>query len=475
MAGNGIATLLLAVNPRAVGFRIGGTIWVSGFQAGDRAFNVGRFRQGVGIVDGATILAVTSTAIVYAAPGTSGATTTPGTVLQMGNAVIPPAGLVAVYSDPELTDPERQPISTDGLGNWNGFVPQGIYYVQFYSRAIVTTLRLASVGGAGGAATAGEIGIGHVTTLAPVNNTTLAKAWVEVDPSSTPAYTILNFGIPAGLPGSGPGPGPGPAQLNQALFSPASYRTDSITPVSAGIGESFTSATQTSVEVSLLVPSSGMGTVYLYRSTESVPPSDSAVPAGDTLVAYATNNSSRFGTLTAATYDQVVPGTDYHYYLAMRSSGGRKIAMIASSGSYERAAVSEVTVLNQTEIIPVGYSTTSVTPVSTGAGGSFSSAGQTSVQVSFLLSFNGQGSVYVYRSGTSIPPADAPVGSDTLVAYATNTSDSFNSLSAVSYDQVTAGSTYQYYLAIRSSAGAPVSINAAGGAYDRVFITEIAG
>ena len=212
----GIATLVMTADPQTAGFVQGGTIWVSGFSGADTGFNVGSFVQGTGIVNGASIIAVTPTAILYEAPNASASATTQGAVLQMGSASIPPAGLAPIYSDPSLTQSQMQPLVSDGGGNWNTFVWPGEYYIQFYSPAIQTELRLAYVGNQPGApGPPGPAGspptvTAHSTVTLPPSGSTLATAYVNVNAASTPTNVLLDFGIPAGIPGTGVG-SPGPA------------------------------------------------------------------------------------------------------------------------------------------------------------------------------------------------------------------------------------------------------------------------
>lgn len=195
----GIASLTFAGNPGLQGFTVGGTLLVSGFSGADVGFNVGDFDQGTGVVGGATILAVTSTQVVYAAPNASGTASSSGTALQMGSAAVPPAGLVPLWSDPQLSEPQPNPLATDGLGNWNAFVSvAGFYYIQFYNQSIATTMRLALLGG--GIAAAGPIinSISPSSGLAGTSVTITGNGFGATQfPPGPGASAVLFNGIPA--------------------------------------------------------------------------------------------------------------------------------------------------------------------------------------------------------------------------------------------------------------------------------------
>ena len=268
----GIATLAMSSNPQAAGFVAGATIWVSGFTGADTGFNVGSFVQGTGIVNGASIIAVTSTAILYAAPNAPASATTQGAVLQMGTNSIPPAGLTQIYSDPNLMQSQMQPLVSDGGGNWLTFVWPGQYFIQFYSPAIQTELRMAYVGnqpgapgapgtpgapGAPGAAgppgTAASVTVNSTVTLPP-SGSTLATAYVHTNVASTPTNLLLDFGIPAGIPGTGVGsPGPagptGPAGPPGAAGSAATVTAGTTTTLAPGANATVTNVGTTAAAV----------------------------------------------------------------------------------------------------------------------------------------------------------------------------------------------------------------------------------
>ena len=141
---NNLATLIMAVNPQVYGYVAGMTIMISGFTGADSFLNAGTLTNGQ-IVGGQTILAVTSTSIVFTIGHIDTGTSSNGTVLQEGNGSYGCAGLSTVYSDPALTTPTTNPFTSDQLGNWNVFAASGIYDVQFYSPSTSPTMKIIGV------------------------------------------------------------------------------------------------------------------------------------------------------------------------------------------------------------------------------------------------------------------------------------------------------------------------------------------
>lgn len=141
---NNLATLIMAVNPQVYGYVAGMTIMISGFTGADSFLNAGTLTNGQ-IVGGQTILAVTSTSIVFTIGHIDTGTSSNGTVLQEGNGSYGCAGLSTVYSDPALTTPTTNPFTSDQLGNWNVFAASGIYDVQFYSPSTSPTVKIIGV------------------------------------------------------------------------------------------------------------------------------------------------------------------------------------------------------------------------------------------------------------------------------------------------------------------------------------------
>lgn len=197
---NGIATLVMATNPQTAGFQQGATIMVSGFTGADTGYNTGTFTQGPGITGGATIITVTATAILYAAPTASATAASNGNVIQMGNARMSCAGLSTVYVNPTLTQVQTQPMATDGGGNWNAFVQPGNYYIQFYSPAIATALRLANIAAVGATGPAGPPG-----ATGPAGSTGPPGATGPAGPpgNGLPAGGLIGEEIVNSAPGTG--------------------------------------------------------------------------------------------------------------------------------------------------------------------------------------------------------------------------------------------------------------------------------
>lgn len=135
-----LAVLTMSSNPITAGFVAGMTIQVAGFTGGDTYFNGGTFTNGTGITGGFTILSVTSTTITYSLTHANASAATNGTVLQQGNPTTSCAGLSTITSDPALVNTLPQPLTSDGLGNWNAFAAAGVYYAQFYGSGITTKL-----------------------------------------------------------------------------------------------------------------------------------------------------------------------------------------------------------------------------------------------------------------------------------------------------------------------------------------------
>ncbi|HEY6339350.1 MAG TPA: hypothetical protein VIW68_12725 [Candidatus Sulfotelmatobacter sp.] len=147
---NNVAALTMASNPQTAGFVPGMTLMVAGFTGGDTYFNLGLLSNGQ-IINGATILSVTSTTITYTLSHANGSASSNGTALQEGNSSTACAGLAGIFADPALSAPLIQPLISDAFGNWGAFVATGVYYAQFYGSTLSTTTRLFSVlGGVGG-------------------------------------------------------------------------------------------------------------------------------------------------------------------------------------------------------------------------------------------------------------------------------------------------------------------------------------
>jgi hypothetical protein len=135
-----VATITLTGNAITQGFAQGATVMVSGFTGGDTYFNGGSLTSGQ-IVNGFTLLSVTSTTITFALVHANASTSSNGVVLQEGNTTTPCAGLSTVYTDPGELTVTANPFATDGLGNWQAFGTAGTYFVQFYGPQIVTTIK----------------------------------------------------------------------------------------------------------------------------------------------------------------------------------------------------------------------------------------------------------------------------------------------------------------------------------------------
>lgn len=380
----GLATLTLASSPASLGFAVGGTIMVAGFSGTDTAFNVGDFDQGVGVVGGATILAITATAIIYAAPNAAGTASSSGTVLQMGNSTMPPAGLVPLWSDPLLSEPQANPFGTDGGGNWSAFVGvAGFYYVQFYNRAIVTTLRGAFVGSG-------------VIPAGPIIN--------SISPSSGLAGTSVTITGSFGGGGSGPLPGGGVQVLFNGLpatitsFSPTTIMAVAPTGVSSGnVNVSINGAISNGV---FFTVTAGSPTISSLSPTSGV--------IGDTI----TINGSNFDSSGVVTFNGVTAtpsnwtSTQITVAVPTGATTGSVIVTVAGVGSNPAA----FTVTGTTPIPTI----TSLTPNAAMVGVSITIAGSNFglTQGTSTVTFNGHPAIPTsWGAGSIITPV--PTGATT--------------------------------------------------------------
>lgn len=113
---SGIATLTFASNPQTLGFVVGASLQVSGFQGNDSFLN-GTY----------TIAVTSSSTISYVLNHANFTASSTGTVLQTGNATATCAPLASIFSDVALTQAITQPFPTDGLGNFSFFAAPGPY------------------------------------------------------------------------------------------------------------------------------------------------------------------------------------------------------------------------------------------------------------------------------------------------------------------------------------------------------------
>lgn len=136
-----IATFTMSSNPITAGFVNGMTVQITGFIGGDTYFNQGTLTDG-SLANGVPIILVTSTQIIVGPIShANGSASTNGTVLQIGNSNTPCAGLATIYTDASLVTTTANPLTTDGLGNYDAGAVPGVYYSQVYGSGITTTLR----------------------------------------------------------------------------------------------------------------------------------------------------------------------------------------------------------------------------------------------------------------------------------------------------------------------------------------------
>jgi hypothetical protein len=181
-----LAVFTMTSNPITAGFVNGMTVQVAGFTAGDTYLNAGTLANGV-LTNGLTILAVTTTTVTVSLTHANASAGTNGTLLQFGNSVTSCAGLSTVYTDASLVTTTANPLTADGLGNYDGGVVPGVYYVQYYGSGITTTVRqitvdcvvgmVASCGpGGGGGSIGGTCAANQVAVGSGVNTISCSNA-----------------------------------------------------------------------------------------------------------------------------------------------------------------------------------------------------------------------------------------------------------------------------------------------------------
>lgn len=123
-----------------------------------------------------------------------------------------------------------------------------------------------------------------------------------------------------------------PAAPNQVLFStPATRTTSSASTVSTGYGVGFTALYNASVLVAYFCygninATNAAGSIYVYRTTGTIPGNATAIPGGDVQVAFTgfyTQSSGAGFSNAGIVYDTTLTaGTAYNYYFAFAVPGG---------------------------------------------------------------------------------------------------------------------------------------------------------
>jgi hypothetical protein len=198
-----LVVFTMASNPVTAGFVDGMTVQVAGFTGFDTYLNNGTLNDGQ-LTGGLTILSVTPTTIIVALTHANAAVGSNGTLLQIGNAATPCAGLSTLYTDVSLTVTQSNPFQADGLGNYSGAANPGVYYVQLYGSGVTTTLRQIVVacsptgnncGTGGGGGSLSGMTAGQVPIAATSTTVTSSKAIQGSDPALLSSGTIAGVSV----------------------------------------------------------------------------------------------------------------------------------------------------------------------------------------------------------------------------------------------------------------------------------------